>query len=353
MARASADKELTEGPEGDILPGAPHPRRQDRLFGHAAVEADLIAEWRAGRLPHGLLIGGPEGIGKATLAYRIARFVLAGGEVPTTQHAFDVPGSHPVARQVAALTHPDLLVLRRVPEPGEEKIPTVIPAEMVRKVRAFFGATAGSGGWRVCIVDAVDDLNAFGANALLKTLEEPPPRALFLLITHAPGRVLPTIRSRTRKVLLKPLGGAEVLAALDHLAPELGLEPDALPAAAAASGGSVRRAIVLARGEGMEVRGATLRALEQLPDPRMEELHALGARLQGDRGDGLDLFLEAVSDWIAAEATSGAASGRRLVRLGEVWENVQRNGAAADTYNLDRKALVFRIFSELAEAARA
>ncbi|MGU3494182.1 DNA polymerase III subunit delta' [Xanthobacteraceae bacterium A53D] len=342
-----------EGAEGDILPGAPHPRRQDRLFGHAEVEADLIAEWRTGRLPHALLIGGAEGIGKATLAYRIARFVLAGGEVPAHQHAFDLPESHPVWRQVAALSHPDLLVLRRVPEPGEERIPTVIPADMVRKVRSFFGATAGGGGWRVCIVDAVDDLNAFGANALLKTLEEPPPRALFLLVTHAPGRVLPTIRSRTRKVMLKPPSGAEVLAALDHLAPALELEPDGLPAAAAASGGSVRRAIVLARGEGMEVRAATLRALEQLPDPRMEELHALGARLQGDRGDGLDLFLEAVSDFIAAEATSGNAQGRRLVRLGEVWENVQRSGAAADTYNLDRKALVFRIFSELAEASRA
>lgn len=344
---------MSDSLEGDILPGAPHPRRQDRLFGHAEVEADLIAEWRAGRLPHALLIGGAEGIGKATLAYRIARFVLAGGTVPPDRHAFDVPENHPVWRQVAALSHPDLFVLRRVPEAGEEKIPTMIPAEMVRKVRGFFGATASAGGWRVCIVDAVDDLNSFGANALLKTLEEPPPRALFLLISHAPGRVLPTIRSRTRAVRLKPLGGAEVLAALDHLRPALELDESALPAAAAASGGSVRRAIVLARGEGMEVRGATLRALGQLPDPRMEELHALGARLQGDRGDGLDLFLEAVSDWIAEAATSGEGSRARLVRLGEVWEKVRRSGAEADTFNLDRKALVFRIFTELAEAARA
>lgn len=353
MARAPAPKDDGEALEGDVLTGAPHPRRQDRLFGHAEVEADLMAEWRSGRLPHGLLIGGPEGVGKATMAYRIARFVLSGGAAPASQHSFDVPESHPVWRQVAALSHPDLLVLRRVPEPGEEKIPTVIPAEMVRKVRNFFGATAGSGGWRVCIVDAVDDLNSFGANALLKTLEEPPPRALFLLVTHAPGRVLPTIRSRTRAVRLKPLGGAEVLAALDHLAPALALEEADLPAAAAASGGSVRRAIVLARGEGMEVRAATQRALEQLPQPRMEELHALGARLQGDRGDGLDLFLETVSDWIAAEATSGLAGRARLVRLGEVWEKVRRSGAEADIYNLDRKALVFRIFTELAEAARA
>lgn len=337
---------------GDILPGAPHPREQARLFGHAAVEADLLGDWRAGRLPHALLIGGPEGIGKATLAYRLARVVLAGGP-EAGAHDLSLPPAHPVFRQVASMSHPDLLVLRRAPEAGEEKIPTVIPADMVRRVRSFFGATAAAGGWRVCIVDAVDELNAFGANALLKTLEEPPPRALFLLVTHAPGRVLPTIRSRTRLLRLRPPGEGDVLAALDHLSGEVeGLDAATLPAAAQASGGSVRRALVLARGEGMEVRLATLRALEQLPRPRPEDLHALGARLQGDRADGLDLFVEAVSDYVATQATREETPRHRLVRLGEVWEKVRRNAAEADVFNLDRKALVFRIFADLAEAVR-
>ncbi len=340
--------------EGDLLSGAPHPRTRTRLFGHAGEEADLMGEWRAGRFPHALLIGGPEGIGKATLAYRIARFVLSGGVAQPGQHDFSVAEGHPVSRQVAALSHPDLLVLRRAAEAGEEKVPTMIPAEMVRRVRPFFGSTAAGGGWRVCIVDAVDDLNAFGANALLKTLEEPPSRALFLLVCHAPGRVLPTIRSRTRSVRLRPLSDGDVLAALDDLRPDVeGLEETALPSAAQAAGGSVRRALVLARGAGLEVRAATLRMLSQLPDARPEEMHALGARLQGDRGDGLDLFVEAVSDWIAETATDGGWERRRLVRLGEVWEKVRRAAAEADTFNLDRKALVFRIFTELAEAARA
>jgi len=344
---------VSEPLAGDALPDVPHPRSQDRLFGHAAIEADLAADWRAGRLPHALLLGGPEGIGKATLAYRLARAVLAGPQACAHPHALDLSPTHPVFRQVASLTHPDLLVLRRVPEAGEEKIPTVIPAEMVRRVRSFFGATAASGGWRVCIVDAVDELNAFGANALLKTLEEPPPRALFLLVTHAPGRVLPTIRSRTRLVRLRPLASEDVLAALDHLrAGDVELDPALLPAAAAASQGSVRRAVVLARGEGMEVRAATLRALDQLPAPRPDELHALGARLQGDRGDGLALFTEAVSDYIAARATDGAEPPLRLVRLGEVWEKVRRSAIEAEVFNLDRKALVFRIFADLADAVR-
>ncbi|OYX13795.1 MAG: DNA polymerase III subunit delta' [Rhizobiales bacterium 32-66-8] len=344
---------MTAPTEGDVLAGAPHPRTRLRLFGHAAIEADLMADWRTGRLPHALLLGGPEGIGKATLAYRIARFVLAGGQAPASQHDFAVPGDHPVARQVAALSHPDLFALRRAAEAGDDKIPTVIPADMVRKVRSFFGSTAAGGGWRVCIVDAVDELNAFGANALLKTLEEPPPRALFLLISHAPGRVLPTIRSRTRLVRLRALGADDVLATLDDLTADMpDLDTTALPEAAAASGGSVRRGLVLARGEGLEVRSATLRLLEQLPDARPEDMHALGARLQGDRAGGLDLFVECVSDWIAQTATDGTWERARLVRLTEVWEKVRRAAVEANTFNLDRKAFVFRIFTELAEAAR-
>ena len=245
-------------------------------------------------------------------------------------------------------------MLRRAAEAGEDKVPTIIPAEMVRKVRNFFGATAAGGGWRVCIVDAVDDLNAFGANALLKTLEEPPPRALFLLVCHAPGRVLPTIRSRTRLLRLRLLSDGDVLAALDDLRGDMeDLQEASLPGAAAAAGGSVRRALVLARGEGLEVRSATLRLLEQLPNARPEEMHALGARLQGVRADGLDLFVEAVSDWVAGVVTQGGLERRRLVRLGEVWEKVRRAAGEADTFNLDRKALVFRIFTELAEAVRA
>lgn len=344
---------MSEAVAGDVLAGTPHPREQDRLFGHHELEADLLGEWRAGRLPHALLLGGPEGVGKATLAYRLARTVLAGETAAHGRHNLDMAPTDPLFRQVASLTHPDLLVLRRVPEAGEDKIPTIIPADMVRRVRAFFGATAAGGGWRVCIVDAVDELNAFGANALLKTLEEPPPRALFLLVSHAPGRVLPTIRSRTRLVRLRPLEAGDVLAALDHLQKE-GVELDSalMPSAATASQGSVRRAVLLARGEGMEVRSATLRALEQLPNPRPDELHALGARLQGDRADGLDLFVEAVCDYIASRVTSGAEERHRLVRLGEVWEKVRRTANEADVFNLDRKALVFRIFADLSEAVR-
>ena len=336
--------------EGDRFGNAPAPRESPHVVGHEEAQAMVRTAWDAGRLPHALLIGGAEGIGKATLAYAIARFVLSGGAAPA--HSISVDPSHPAARQVAALSHPDLMVLRRVPN-DSGKLPSMIPAEQVRRVRSFFGSTAALGGWRVCVVDTLDEMNAQGANALLKTLEEPPPRALFLLVCHAPGRVLPTIRSRTRLVRLRPLGEADVLAALDDLKPQMDdLDPGRLPAAAAAAEGSVRRAIVLARGAGLEVRAATERLLEQMPDARPEEMHALGARLQGDKADGLDLFIEAVSDWIAHALTAQRYDRARLVRLGEVWDKVRRAAAEADTFNLDRKALVFRIFTELGAALR-
>jgi hypothetical protein len=167
----------------------------------------LLDSYKSGRTPHAWLIGGEPGIGKATLAYRLARFVLAYPEprLPVVQKATSlaVDAEHPVARRIAAQAQGDLLVLERVINEQTGKLYTVIRVEDVRKAVPFFGSTAGEGGWRIAIVDAVDDLQREGANALLKVLEEPPPRTLLLLISHAPGRELPTIRSRCRRLLLR------------------------------------------------------------------------------------------------------------------------------------------------------
>ncbi|MFK8251242.1 DNA polymerase III subunit delta' [Ancylobacter terrae] len=337
--------------EGDRFGDAPHPRERQELRGHEAAEASVRAAWDAGRLPHAMLIGGPEGIGKATFAYRVARFVLANGAAPAG--TLQVPPDHTAYRQVAALSHPDLLVLRRVALEGG-KLPSVIPAEMVRRVRSFFGSTAGAGGWRVCIVDALDEVNAQGANALLKTLEEPPERALFLLVSHAPGRLLPTIRSRCRLVPLRPLGEEDVGAVLTGLAGGIeGFDPARAGAAARASGGSVRRALALLSGEGLEVRLATEQLLGRLPVADVKALHGLGERLQGDRSGAFDSFVEAVEAWIADLATGRRTqAGVRLARLPEVWEKVRRAAIDADVYNLDRKTFVFRVFASLDEAVR-
>ncbi|MBS7539886.1 DNA polymerase III subunit delta' [Ancylobacter lacus] len=335
--------------EADRLEGAPHPRQRTHLVGHDDAQMMVREAWDAGRLPHALLLGGTEGIGKATLAYRIARFVLSGGAAPAG--SLEVAADHPAARQVQALSHPDLLVLRRIA--GDNgKLPSFIPAEQVRRLKSFFGSTAALGGWRVCIVDTLDEMNAQGANALLKTLEEPPARALFLLVSHAPGRLLPTIRSRCRAVSLRPLRDSEVIGALDQLGEEMGgLDPGRFEAAATAAEGSVREALRLLLGEGLAIRTATEELLDSLPDADGRALHALGDRLQGDRAGGLESFVATIEAWVSDHATGRRQRpGLRLARLPEVWEKVRRAAVDADTFNLDRKTLVFRIFASIEEA---
>jgi DNA polymerase III subunit delta' len=340
---------VSEREEGDRLAGAPHPRQQTKFFGHAAAEAEILAAWNRGRLPHALLLGGPEGIGKATLAYRIARFLLSAPKIGAKTLA--IPADHPATRQVAALSHPDLVVLRRIASEEGKKPPSEIPVDEVRRATLFFGSTAAMGGWRVAIVDSVDELNANGTNALLKVLEEPPPQSLFLLISHTPGRLIATIRSRCQKLSLRPLTEVDVVKAVESLADEISDLPRAqIKEAATASGGSVRRALALLLGEGLEVRGLTEEMLARLPAVDGEALHKLGDKLYG--GDSLYVFAEAVEDWLALAATKEGAAPARLARFADTWENVRRAAVETDIYNLDRKPLVFQVFAMLAEATR-
>ena len=207
--------EIEAAPESDAAADAPHPRHALRLIGHAAPEAELLAAYRSGRLPHAWLIGGPAGIGKATLAWRMARFVLANPDpsAPAVQGARDlaVDPLSQAARLVEALAHPDFSLVRREWRPKEKNFATEIPVDAVRKATQLFQLAAGFGGWRVCIVDSADDLNRSSGNALLKLIEEPPDRSLFLIVAHRPGQVLPTIRSRCRKLRLEALSEDEIV----------------------------------------------------------------------------------------------------------------------------------------------
>ena len=260
------------------------PRETTALHGHAEAERALLEAYRGRRFHHAWLIAGPAGIGKATLAYRMARFVLAHPDprTPAVQRAtsLHVDTDHPVARRIAAQAHGDLLVLERTVNEKTNKLRQDIQVDDVRRTVTFFGSTAGEGGWRVAIVDAVDELNREGANALLKVLEEPPRRAVLLLVSHSAARVLPTIRSRCRLLALRPLLATEVARAA---ATAIGEDAEAanIKAAAAVADGSVRRALALLDGEALDLRSRITALLEQLPavDPRA--LHALGDRLVG------------------------------------------------------------------------
>ena len=332
--------------------GAPHPRETTTLFGHAEAESQLLAAYRSGYFPHAWLVGGERGIGKATLAYRMARFVLAHPE-PTTSVVLDakslaLPDDHPVTRRVAGQGHSDLLVLQRtLNERG--KLRQDIAVEDVRRAVPFFGSTAGEGGWRVAVVDAVDELNAAGANALLKIVEEPPPRALLLLVSHAPGRALATIRSRCRRLNLRPLSVDDVARAA---ASALDREPDTedIRAAAEAADGSVDRALMFLSGSALELRRQLTALLDRLPalDPRA--LHALGEKLAGTDAATLAAFMDTVNGWLSARLRAGKLV--QMAAVAETFESINRSARDIDEYNLDRRPFVFAAFDELAEAAR-
>jgi DNA polymerase-3 subunit delta' len=331
------------------------PRETAALFGHIQAEQALLASYKGGRVPHAWLIGGPPGIGKATLAYRFARFALANPEAaaPGVQSATSlaVDAENPVARRIAAQAQGDLLVLERVVNEQTGKLYTVIRVDDVRRTVSFFGSTAGEGGWRIAIVDAVDDLQREGANALLKVLEEPPARTILLLISHAPGRELPTIRSRCRRLLLRPLGErdlAQALAAATSRAPD---DPGVQEAARAADG-SVGRAVTLLDETARALRQRVLDLIAQVPEPDPRALHALGDALAGTDPRPLATFMDLVNGWLSAQIAGGAGALPQMARVAETWEQVNKAAREAETYNLERKPLVFAVFGALTQAAR-
>jgi DNA polymerase-3 subunit delta' len=331
------------------------PRETLALFGHAEAEQTLLDSYKSGRIPHAWLIGGPPGIGKATLAYRLARFVLAHPDpkAPAVQKAgsLAVDTDNPVARRIAAQAQGDLLVLERTVNEQTGKLYTVIRVDDVRRTVSFFGSTAGEGGWRIAIVDAVDDLQREGANALLKILEEPPQRTLLLLISHAPGRELPTIRSRCRRLLLRPLDAADVARAVAASSGRDADEAEVREASAAADG-SVARALALLDGPALALRQRVLELFGQLPQPDPRALHALGDALGGSEPQTLAAFMDMVNGWLSARLAADARDLKRMARLAQAWDKVNRAARDVETYNLERKPLVFAVFGALAEAAR-
>ena len=322
------------------------------------AEQALLNAYRSGRIPHAWLIGGAQGIGKATLAYRMAKFVLAhrnpGAAEVQDASTLQVEPSNPVARHVAAGAHGSLLTLERTLN-DKGVLRTVITVDETRETISFFGSTAAAEGWRVCIVDTVDELNPNAANALPKILEEPPRQSLFLLVSHAPARMLPTIQSRCRKLPLRPLAADNVIRAAAAAA-NIAIDDPALTEAADAAEGSVARALTLLGGDALKLHQKTAALLTALPQVDPRELHALGDALGGSDRASLAVFIDSVDRWVSERLRAAGADANanlpRLARLAEVWEKINR--AARDTaeYNLERKPLVFSVFGLLAEATR-
>ena len=364
----------------------PPPRENPDLRGHEQTESFLKNAFQSGRMAHAWLFSGPEGIGKATLAYRFARFVLsdgggeaavpgdglfAGGAGDEMGDGLFVPPEHPVFRRIAAGGHTDFLAVERSLD-DKDKLRNEIVVSDVRAIGRFFGLTAGEGGWRVVIVDCADEMNANAANALLKVLEEPPHRAMLLLVSHNPARLPATIRSRCSKLALKPLPEDAVSALIREHLPDLGKE-DA-QALAHLADGSPGRALALAAEGGLELYRDMTGLLETLPQLDVGALHAFGSRF-GKAGTE-DAFRTAgglIRWWLARlilTAAGGGGSETRFTpeeealvsRLGkaagldrwfEVWEKINHLLAKADQVHLDRKQVVLNVFLTLENAVRS
>ena len=355
-------------PEADRAAGAPHPRETSKLFGQEAAEARFLEALAGGRLPHGWMIAGPRGVGKATLAWRIARRLLAGGGTETLH----VAPEDPVFRNVAALASPQVFLCRRPWDDKAKRLRTAIGIDEVRALKTFFRMSATDGGWRIAIVDAADEMTVPAANALLKILEEPPERAVLLLVCHQPSGLLPTIRSRCRALRCAPLGPADLAAALEAA----GADPAGVPATtlAALAGGSAGVALRLIAQDGPGLYASILETIGDAPP--LDRRRALDlAEACAGRGaeDRFDLTLDLIGLALGRLALSGAGGDAWPIGDGEagmmaslgatpaqarVWAecaaSIEARARHARAVNLDPAQVILDTFLQIdAAAARA
>jgi DNA polymerase III subunit delta' len=325
--------------EPDQLDGVPLPEERTRVFGHQEALANVALSFANERAPSAILIHGPQGIGKATLAFEIARQVLVrtGDEDP-----------HRVAEQIAAGAHPNVFVLRRQPKDAKGFY-TVIRVDDVRELRERMRKTRGRAGFRVAVIDSIDDCNPSAANALLKTLEEPPAETLFLLVSHRPGSLLPTIKSRCHTMALRPIDNDTVRAVLEADGQD---DADALNHAIALADGRPRRAF-----EALQMGDqASLMALQAwLTAParpgaiaHLSLAEAIGSDWAGSQGSFARGML---TDWLANEAKSAAMAGpearARLASANELWEKAHSLFAEAESLNLDARQTLIAIMDAI------
>ncbi|SEQ49646.1 DNA polymerase III, delta prime subunit [Devosia sp. YR412] len=319
----------------DVLP----PERRQLARGHERVRAPILQQLAERRLPGAILLHGPQGIGKATFAFELAAAIL-------TQTG-DEEG-HRVEEQIAALSHPNLFLLRRRPKDAKSFY-TVIRVEDVRELRDSLHHTRGRSGYRVAIIDAIDYCNPSAANALLKTLEEPPPETIFLLISHRPGQLLPTIKSRCHNLALRPVGDEDVRGVLLDHDPALGRNE--VDRAIALAGGRPRRAFETLALEADSALGALQAWLSNPAGQPAGVAIALAETLGSERqSTELTFAREMLDDWLAEEARNAAmqpGARRRLASANELWDKAHALFAEADSISLDMKQTLIAIFDAI------
>ncbi|MBX4938973.1 DNA polymerase III subunit delta' [Rhizobium binae] len=334
-----------------LLDGAIWPAENTRLFGHEEAEAFLAQSYRSGKGHHAILIEGPQGIGKATLAFRFANHVLSHPDPATAPETIGDPDpDSAVSRQIVSGASHNLLHLARPVDEKTGKVKSAITVDEVRRAGKFFSQTSGTGNWRIVIIDPADDMNRNAANAILKILEEPPKRALFLVLSHAPGRLLPTIRSRCLPLKLSPLSDDALFAALAHLgiAGERG-------AVLAAAKGSVGEALKLLNYGGGEIIAAYDEVLSAEGPAARKAMHRLADALSGKESDTIfDFFVSHVGDDIMNRARAAAGEGEIAAaeRLARLYSDITERLAVSNAYNLDRKQTIISILADIKQPGR-
>lgn len=356
------DADLPAAPEE-----VPQPRANPDFFGHDEIEKRLLADIIAGRLPHAIILAGLPGIGKATLAYRLARFLLAGGAdnalLPPENLALS--STHPIFRRVVSGGHADLLTVEREYDEKKGRFKNDISVEAARRIHPFLQKTAAEGGWRVVIVDSAEYMNTSGQNAILKILEEPPEKTLLILTTSQPGMLLPTIRSRCRLVPMQPLSRQVIVTTLDKFAPTLTTKDKT--AIADLADGSMGRALQLNNDGGLALYRKLLDAVATMPRLDMLKVHELsetlgkyGAEPQFEAATGI------LAGWCARQALAEAkgvlakdtlaGDAEIFARLSQHYprghfvsarEKIMQLAWQTDVYNLDRKQAVMAAFLAL------
>lgn len=373
------EEDIFEGVEKEVDEATPvepvdlPPRANPDFFGHEDIEKSLLQDYLAGRLPHAIVLAGPPGIGKATLAFRLARFLFAqsGGQeaglfgdavLPVNLH---VAPEHPAFRRVAASGHADLVTVEREFDEKKGRLKNDISVDSIRRIHPFLHMTAAEGGWRIVIVDGAESFNASSQNALLKILEEPPKKTLLILTTSQPGSFLPTIRSRCRMIHMEPLSEKTIGVLLDRMAPGLALDEKATLSRLAQ--GSIGKALQFYRDDGVTLYRQLLDVVSTMPELDMLKVHDLAEKL-GKFGaeQSYATAAEIMIGWCERQARA-TARGQALAdvlpgdaevfqkinslyppgHFFQAWEKISLLVRQAENYNLDKRQAVLGAFLAL------
>lgn len=339
----------------DTLDDIPDPVENTQLIGHDEARSMIAGAYRSGKLHHALMITGPRGIGKATFAFHLAQHLFRYPDPASAPEIIEAPDMQAQAFRLAVRgAHSGLLHLSRPWMEKEKKFRTGITVDEVRRVGRFLSMSPPDGGWRVVIVDPADDMNSNAANALLKSLEEPPTRTLFILIAHSPGRLLPTVRSRCHVLRLTPLEEGQVMDVLNILGAPMPDDAATRNFLLQQAEGSARNALLLTQFGGLEIASAMQKVLHSKPF-EVAAAHKLAEAVSGrDSQVQFDLFNQMILDFVAKRAAETGSSGQvqHAEQLAALWENLAERTRETEIFNLDRKQHALNMIQRTHQAMR-